>query len=51
MLVRTTYGIGQTVSMDGGRTWAQSGPSGIPHPATRFFTRRLRFRPATVRTA
>jgi len=42
MLARTTYGIGSSTSMDGGRTWSQVQPSGIAHPSTRFFIRRLR---------
>jgi len=41
MLVRTKYGIGETVSRDMGRTWTPVKPSGIPHPAARFFIRRL----------
>ena len=41
MLVRTTYGIGETVSRDMGRTWTPVAPSAIPHPASRFFVRRL----------
>ena len=41
MLARTFYGIGQSVSTDGGKTWGQSEPSGIRHPVTRFFLRRL----------
>ena len=28
MTVRTTYGIGQAFSSDGGRTWENIGPSG-----------------------
>jgi predicted neuraminidase len=42
MPARTFYGIGQSVSTDGGKTWGQSGPSGIRHPVTRFFLRRLK---------
>jgi predicted neuraminidase len=41
MLARTRYGIGSTVSADGGRTWSAPAASGIPHPSTRFFIRRL----------
>lgn len=41
MLVRTNYGIGESVSADGGRTWSALQPSNIPHPSTRFFIRRL----------
>jgi len=42
MLVRTTYGIGESVSSDHGRTWAALTPTPIQHPSTRFFVRRLR---------
>ena len=42
MLVRTSYGIGESVSRDGGATWSPGGPSGIPHPVSRFHIRRLR---------
>lgn len=41
MLVRTQYGIGQSVSADGGKTWSRGEPSGIPHPVTRFHLGRL----------
>jgi predicted neuraminidase len=41
LLVRTSYGIGESVSRDMGRTWTPVKPSGIPHPASRFFIRRL----------
>jgi len=41
MLVRTNYGIGESVSKDGGRTWSAGGPSRIPHVTSRFFIRRL----------
>jgi len=41
MLVRTSYGIGETVSRDLSKTWTSVKPSGIPHPAARFFIRRL----------
>lgn len=41
MLVRTNYGIGESLSVDGGRSWSALQPSGIPHPASRFFIRRL----------
>jgi len=42
MLVRTSYGIGESFSGDGGRTWSPGRPSFIPHvPAARFFIRRL----------
>ena len=42
MLVRTTYGIGQAFSPDGGRTWEKEGPSGHTGPNSRFFIRRLK---------
>ena len=41
MLVRTRYGIGQAISHDGGVTWPEQSPSGIPHTSARFFIRRL----------
>jgi hypothetical protein len=41
LLVRTTYGIGESTSMDGGATWTLVQPSGLAHPVTRFFIRRL----------
>jgi predicted neuraminidase len=41
MLVRTHYGIGESVSTDGGKTWSDVKPSNIPHVASRFFIRRL----------
>jgi len=41
MLVRTTYGAGESVSSDGGRTWGAVQPSGISGPGSRFFVRRL----------
>lgn len=42
MTVRTTYGIGQAFSSDGGRTWENVGPSGHTGPNARFFVRRLK---------
>ncbi|HEV2750042.1 MAG TPA: sialidase family protein [Gemmatimonadales bacterium] len=42
MLARTPPGIGQSVSQDDGKTWTEIQPSGIRHPLTRFFIRRLR---------
>lgn len=42
MLVRTGYGIGESVSNDGGRTWSDVAPSKIGHATARFFIRRLR---------
>lgn len=41
MLVRTRYGIGESSSRDGGKTWSALTPSAIPHSNTRFFIRRL----------
>jgi len=41
MLVRTTYGIGESISTDSGRTWSRLNPSVIQHPSARFFIRRL----------
>lgn len=41
MLVRTKYGIGESVSSDGGYSWSPLVPSKIQHPAARFFIRRL----------
>jgi len=44
MLVRTTYGIGQSVSKDGGRTWSPGEPylnSDVALPSARFFIARL----------
>jgi predicted neuraminidase len=42
MLVRTNYGIGESVSKDGGRSWSPLAASSIPHVNSRFFIRRLR---------
>jgi len=41
MLLRTSYGIGHSVSADGGATWSAVTKSGIPHTSSRFFLRRL----------
>lgn len=41
LLVRTKYGIGESVSADRGRTWPELTPSGIAHPSARFFITRL----------
>ena len=41
MLVRTEYGIGESISPDRGRTWDPVRPSQIQHTASRFFVRRL----------
>ncbi len=42
MLIRTKTGIASSESTDGGRTWTTAHDSGIQHPSTRFFVRRLR---------
>jgi predicted neuraminidase len=42
MLIRTQYGVGESVSLDRGRTWSEGRPSAIPGPNSRFFIRRLR---------
>lgn len=41
MWVRTSYGIGHSVSTDEGQTWSDVTPSVVAHPAARFFVRRL----------
>jgi hypothetical protein len=41
LLVRTKYGIGESVSPDRGRTWPDVAPTTIPHPSARFFISRL----------
>jgi hypothetical protein len=41
MLVRTTYGIGESVSQDRGKTWTEVAPSAIAHPSARFHLRKL----------
>ena len=41
LLVRTRYGIGESVSTDRGKTWPELKPSAIQHPTSRFFIRRL----------
>jgi len=41
MLVRTNYGIGESVSGTRGTTWSELTPSFIQHPSSRFFIRRL----------
>jgi len=41
MLVRTKYGIGESVSRDRGKTWSALLPSSIQHPSARFFIRHL----------
>ncbi|MCX7705799.1 MAG: glycoside hydrolase, partial [bacterium] len=42
MLVRTSYGIGESFSFDRGRTWTPGRDSGIPGPDSRFQIRRLK---------
>ena len=42
MLFRAVYGIGQSVSRDGGRTWSRARATEIEGPNSRFFIRRLR---------
>lgn len=41
MLVRTKYGIGESVSSDRGKTWSEVTPSALAHPSARFFITRL----------
>ena len=41
LLVRTKYGIGESVSTDRGKTWAELTPTKLAHPSARFFIRRL----------
>ena len=41
-LVRTRYGIGESISTDGGKTWSKGKASDIPHVNARFFIRRLK---------
>lgn len=41
MLIRTKYGIGESISKDKGRTWSSVSKSGIAHPSARIFIRRL----------
>jgi len=43
MLMRTSFDrLGEAFSTDGGKTWTDRSLSGIPHPSSRFFIRRLR---------
>ena len=42
MLIRTQYGIAQSESRDGGRTWTRGRATEIEGPNSRFFMRRLR---------
>lgn len=41
LLARTKYGIGESISSDGGKTWPDLSPTKIAHPSARFFIRRL----------
>ena len=41
MLVRTFYGIGESISFDKGKTWNKGKPTNIGGPSSRFFIRRL----------
>ncbi len=41
MLVRTNYGIGESISTDRGYNWSPLIPSRIQHPPARFFISRL----------
>jgi predicted neuraminidase len=41
MLVRTTEGIAESLSVDRGRTWSALKPSALKHTSSRFFIRRL----------
>jgi hypothetical protein len=41
LLARTNYGMGESVSVDRGRTWPGLKPSGILHTPSRFFVSRL----------
>lgn len=41
LLVRTNYGIGESVSTDRGKTWPELKPSTILHTPSRFFISRL----------
>lgn len=41
MLVRTSYGIGESTSTNRGISWSPLIPSKIKHPSARFFIRRL----------
>ena len=41
LLARTNYGIGESISVDRGKTWPELKPTEIAHPSARFFIRRL----------
>ena len=42
MLTRTHYGIGESVSTDGGKTWADTAPCAIRNTSSRFYLGRLK---------
>lgn len=42
MLVRTRYGMGESMSRDGGKTWTEVAPSKIQNPDARFFIGRMK---------
>ena len=42
MLTRTLYGIGQSESHDGGKTWSRGRATELDGPNSRFFIRRLK---------
>lgn len=42
MLVRTKYGVGESISKDQGKSWSELSPSKIQHPSARLFIRRLK---------
>lgn len=42
MLVRTKYGMGESFSTDGGKTWSEVAPSKIQNADARFFIGRLK---------
>ncbi len=41
MLVRASYGIGESLSLDGGKTWSEGRRSQLPNVNSRFFIKRL----------
>ena len=41
MFVRTSYGIGKSISADGGKTWSEGQDTGFGGPNSRFFITRL----------
>lgn len=41
MLVRTNYGIGESISRDRGKTWPEVTRTSLAHPSARFFISRL----------